>query len=54
MGGGSIDLKVSDQLHASAVLSPRERAPGTRWKGGDGVVWIELFWLRIRISGGLL
>jgi hypothetical protein len=27
-------MEVSGQLHYPAALSPRERAPGTRWIGG--------------------
>jgi hypothetical protein len=31
-------MKASGQLHAPAVITPRERAPGTHWIGG----WVGL------------
>jgi hypothetical protein len=27
-------MEVSGRLHALAILPPRERAPGTQWRGG--------------------
>jgi len=35
-------MEVSGQLHAFATLSPKERTPGTQWKGscmGSEPIW---------------